>query len=98
MKHQQKSEKKKKINQRMENNRNSKEVLECDHIFDSSTTEGEFQLPMLPPSATVSGKNSQPESPKNLQVRSILALFFFCHKIKLLLFYSIFFVDILKIF
>uniref|UniRef100_A0A0R3RIW4 Cubilin n=1 Tax=Elaeophora elaphi TaxID=1147741 RepID=A0A0R3RIW4_9BILA len=46
---------------------NREEALECDHIFDSSTAEGEFQLPMLPPSATVPGQISQPEGPKNLQ-------------------------------
>ncbi|MCP9260571.1 Cubilin [Dirofilaria immitis] len=36
----------------------------CDHIFDSSTTEGEFQLPMLPPPATISEQISRQEGPK----------------------------------
>uniref|UniRef100_A0A915Q495 CUB domain-containing protein n=1 Tax=Setaria digitata TaxID=48799 RepID=A0A915Q495_9BILA len=39
----------------------------CDHIFDSSTTEGEFQLPMLPVPATVSEQISRSDGPKNLQ-------------------------------
>ncbi|CAG9530735.1 unnamed protein product [Cercopithifilaria johnstoni] len=46
---------------------NCKEALECDHIFDSSTMEGEFELPMLPPSATITEQILRPEGQKNLQ-------------------------------
>ncbi|VDM38966.1 unnamed protein product [Toxocara canis] len=42
-------------------------VLECDHIFDSSKTDGEFQLPILPPPATGTEHTSSPEPLKNMQ-------------------------------
>lgn len=50
-----------------DNQRNVEIIFQCDHIFDSSIPEGEFQLPMLPPSATVSEQISQTEGAKNLQ-------------------------------
>ncbi|VDK42953.1 unnamed protein product [Anisakis simplex] len=43
------------------------DILECDHIFDSSKNDGEFQLPMLPPPATGSEHTSSPEILKNMQ-------------------------------
>ncbi|VDM95244.1 unnamed protein product [Thelazia callipaeda] len=41
--------------------------IECDHIFDSSTVEGEFQLPMLPAPSTRSEYISRPDGPKSMQ-------------------------------
>uniref|UniRef100_A0A9J2PDU0 CUB domain-containing protein n=1 Tax=Ascaris lumbricoides TaxID=6252 RepID=A0A9J2PDU0_ASCLU len=46
---------------------NKCDVLECDHIFDSSKSDGEFQLPILPSPATGSEHTSSPGPLKNMQ-------------------------------